>query len=205
MAIEYNFSLNELILPIVNADIFRTNFHGAEIKVVTYNEVPPNVMEWFEVESEMFLFKDYKRGAFKELFAIQHNSGDITYAAQQIKEYPVIMATGHPEIDLVEDLVYLKDLNRYGEETGYGEIIKEAKEEIPYVGYTMTKDEYRRQGFGKRRLLMMNGLSKMLFGLPLYSGISFGHPDAKSLWEKLVAERKALKYKEDKKDRFRFI
>ena len=71
----------------------------------------------------------------------------------------------------------------------------------------------RRSGLSTRRIFVMNALSQMLYGLPLYSSTHFIHDTdekgeriqpQKLVWEKLVREGLARKFKERGQDRFVF-
>lgn len=82
--------------------------------------------------------------------------------------------------------------------------ITETSENIPYIGFTKTFPEYRRQGLGRRRLLVANSISIHLFNEPLRSDLNepLGSgpnepggtsPEAASLWNRLVLDGLAEK------------
>lgn len=204
MALEDNSDLHKSFVREINTDIFQVNFLDAEIKAIDENSVIQDMKGFFEAEMTSLLFPQYyKQGNFDHFFAIHHSLGDITYVAQQTKVYPVIGVTEYSNAADTRDLVYLRDVTVSGEDEGYGVLIKSIKSNKPYVGYTSTEEEYQKKGLGKRRLLMMNALSQMLFGFPLHSDIII-RPVAESIWVKLATEGKAIKYNEEGRDRFMF-
>ncbi len=175
---------------------------SSRIDELVQSQIPDKVMTWFEDRSAMLIDpRNYKTGNFTAFYIIHHRSGDITYAARQMKTYDTNGDT--------EDLVHLIDIDSNGNEEGQAEIRNNISNSNPYfkdkpfVGYTMTTEGLRNKGLGTRRLLIMNTFSKMLYGFPLHSDtlISEG---AKRLWERLVKEDKATKYLEGKNDRYRF-
>lgn len=176
---------------------------GPKIDITAQVQIPNPVMEWFEGRSALQIHpRDYRRGNFSAFYVIYHQSGDRTFAAKQTKTYDTNGDT--------EELVYLIDLDSNGKEEGHGEIRMNVSNDDPYfknkpfVGYTATEDGFRRQGLGTRRLLIMNTFTQILYDLPLHSDTLITD-DARRLWERLVAEGKAIKYQEGKNERFRFV
>lgn len=160
-------------------------------------------MEWFESRSTLLIHpQDYKRGNFSAFYVIDHQSGDRTFAARQIKTYDTNGET--------EELVYILDLDNEENEKGHAELRMNISNNDPYfknkpfVGYTETEDDFRKQGLGARRLLIMNVFAKILYVLPLHSDTLIS-AEASSLWKRLVEEGKATTYLEGEHERFRFV
>lgn len=74
----------------------------------------------------------------------------------------------------------------------------------PYVGYTETYPDHRKQGLGKRRLVIMNAVAISLYDLPLSSANQVSDPERR-IWERLVVEGKAKSYKDGEYNRYVFI
>lgn len=173
---------------------FYTYFPDAHIEVI-YNSalVPQTAMEFFEGHSKcLILPEDYHPRNFMAYFAISHANGDIAHAAQQTKIY----SGSNNE---TEDLTYLYE-TRVGNKIGHGEIRMNYKNSRyfaskPFVGFTKTEDDFLRQGLGIRRLKVMNGLTQMLYGLPLNSDTLLTD-SARQVWLKLIGYGIAKKYSE---------
>lgn len=176
---------------------------GPKIDILVRAQIPTKVMDWFEGRSAMFIHPgDYKTGNFIAFYVIHHHLGDITYAARQTKTYD---ANGD-----TEDLVHVISLDSNGNEEEHAEIRNNISNtdpyfrEKPFVGYTTTEEGFRNKGLGSRRLFIMNALSKMLYGFPLHSDTLISE-EAKRLWERLVEQGKAIKYKEGERGRYKFV
>lgn len=176
---------------------------GSRIDALIRDQIPTKVMDWFEGRSAMSVRPgDYKTGNFIEFYIIHHQSGDTTYIARQKKTYDTSGDT--------EDLVHLIDLDSNGNEEGHAEIRNNITNPSPYfrdkpfVGYTKTEDMFRNRGLATRRLLIMNQITRMFYGLELHSDTLITK-EARGLWERLVGEGKAIKYKEGELDRFKFV
>lgn len=186
----------------IDLSIFNEYFPDGKIEEITIDEVPENAMEYFESKSSQFTTSDnYIPKNFEKFFVINHAENNQTYLAQQTKTYD--------NIDETEKLTYFVDINN-GAIEGRSELrfnIRCKKEnEIyfknkPFTGWTDTEENARRKGLGTRRIFMMNAFSQMMHGFPLYSDtvITF---EAKKMWEKLVSQGKAKKFKEDSNDRY---
>lgn len=180
---------------------FRDLF-GAEMVEIAYEDLPENVKNHFEGQSSKFILpEEYKVGNFNKLFKFSHQNGDETYIGQQDKTYDTNGAT--------ERLTYFADI-RNGEMTGYLELrlavsdLSDYFKSKPFVGFTRTHPPFLHQGLGKRRLEEANAYSLSEHSLPLNSD-SLVTEEAKSTWERLIAEGKAEKYVENGNDRFRFV
>lgn len=191
----------ETILSTHDPNVFKKHFSSAQIEIISADKVPPVAIDLFELCSKRFINpKDYKPGNFDAYFLIRHDSGEVTYAVQQTKTY----WTGSTEI-----LIDLIDLDQSGNQQGDGEIRYDPSDDRPcfknkpFTGWTETEENYRKRGLGRRRLLMMNALSQMLYGLPLHSDTTILEQE-KRILEKLLDEGKVSKYKEGEHDRYVF-
>ncbi len=182
-------------------EIFHEYFPDGEIYQSEAKEIPAEAMEFFEKESlQLILPEEYKPRNFENFFVIKHKNGDKTYAAEQTKTYH----NGD-----TERLSYFLDA-RNSKSIGHGELRWSLSnksgffKDKPFVGFTETEKEYQRQGLAERRLYMLNAFSKMTYGFALYSS-DVVDSRAINLWEKLVNEGKAKKFKSGEYDRYVFL
>ena len=168
---------------------------------VDSENVPKKAMKFFENQSlQLILPEEYKPGNFEKFFVIKHKNGDETYVAEQVKTY-------HNED--TERLSYFWD-SRNSKTIGHGELrwslSKKSKffKNKPFVGFTETEKEFQRQGLAERRLHMLDAFARMTYGFPLYSS-DVVTPRAINLWEKLVREGRAKKFKSGEPDRYCFL
>ncbi|MDQ5883583.1 MAG: hypothetical protein QG654_497 [Patescibacteria group bacterium] len=145
---------------------------------ISIDQVSDNAIKFFEGASQRFILpEEYYPGNFEGLFLLKHENGDITYVATQIK--------------FDEYNTYFFD-TRDGEEIGHGELrfAKDSEDEFfkdkPFVGFTDTEENFRRQGLGERRLLEMGAYSRQIYNLPIYSDTLISE-NAKALWNKFVS------------------
>ena len=179
-------------------------FHpNGKIEEISLEEIPQNIMNYFEARSKRFILpKDYQEKDFEKTFTIHHDNHHKTYVAIQTKTYCTDGDT--------EELTYLIDINEENKPVGYGEIrfnISNKDEYFinkPFVGSTNTSKKNRRKGIGKRRLHVMNALCQTLYKNPLNSDTIISE-DSKKLWEKLTQEGKSKMYKEGEHDRYVFL
>lgn len=179
--------------------LFMELFPEGEITEIKESLVPKVVLDIFERKSGELISKEkYRPGNFEHYFIIKHSSGDRTYLAQQTKTYDTNKDT--------ERLTYFVDMR--GEEiVGRSELRSNISHPDPYfidkpfVGNTRTEERFRKQGLGRRRLLAMNAYSEAMYRLPLYSDTLNRET---SIWEVLVQEGLARKFKEGKNMRYCF-
>lgn len=165
---------------------------GSDIKSVGRRDLGDQVLNIFEHYSDRFVDPQvYVPLDFHAVFQIDHSPVDRTYAAWQTKGIPGKGA---------ESNLYLMDtlLTDNGQplEVGHGELRYDFSNQDaffklkPFVGYTQTENEFKRKGYGLRRLVIMNALSQTLFGLPLHSDHFHKILEAKEaeeVWNKLVS------------------
>lgn len=178
---------------------FSETFSEGQLARITESEIPEDVRQRFERRSQLFIRRqDYRPGNFEGFFAVQHTNGDRTYLACQTKTYD----TGD-----TESLTYFVD-TRDGQDIGHSELRFNVSnpadyfKQKPFVGYTHTEEAFRRQGLGLRRLEEMNAFTQAHFHLPLYSDTLNAE---EGLWEDLVAQGRARKFKEGRKLRYAFL
>lgn len=99
-----------------------------------------------------------------------------------------------------EDTIQIVNTTPSGLLAGASEVRNEQQpssdelEHKPFVGATNTAMEYRRQGLGRDRLVLMGQLAVTVFGSRLHSDIFFSHPSAQKMWVELVRLDHARKY-----------
>jgi hypothetical protein len=169
-----------------------------EFEKITLEQIPPLVIGHFEKQAGDFVApEDYQPGNFSELFRLDLDQGGLIYGATLVKNYPF------PEDVETESLMYIADTDEQGEVYGYGEVRYNTTSQDPYfkdkpfVGFTETEENHRKQGFGMRRLIIMNTLAQKFFGHPLHSDAAINQAKAKPLWERLVEQGLAYEYIED--------
>jgi hypothetical protein len=175
-------------------DSFRKHFPEGRIDAVRKEDVPEKALVMLEERSAYLVHPDkYRPGNFEKTYVITNGDGSKTFVAEQTKSYGDGGDT--------EKLTYLADLDERGEDVGYGEIRMNVSnpsayfKDKPFVGFTKTNTDRKRQGYGMRRLRAMNALSEMAYSLPLHSD-SLMTPDAEAVWKKLVDEGVAEAYEE---------
>lgn len=183
-------------------DIFHEYFPAGEIEVARIEDLPSDVWYFFEKKSEAHLTKsEYQPKSFSRLFRVRHKNGDVTYLAVQTKIYNTKQDA--------EELIYFADTRR-DKMIGYSELHFNISSKSPYfknkplVSFTQTYNNYVKQGLGTRRLFLMNAMTQMLYKLSLYSD-TLNSPDMKKIWESLVKQGKASKFKENEYDRYAII
>lgn len=172
--------------------IFESLYSNGSIREIARKDLPQNVIEDFEGWSSRFISPEsYKEDNFTHYFLIQHNHiPDFkTYVGEQDKIYDHL-----DENEKLEKNVYFIDMLGT-EEVGHGELRFQPNgqdfyfKDRPFVGYSSTEDERRRQGFATDRLLEMGAYSEMQWGLPLYSGDQ--NETADTVWQELIKQGKA--------------
>lgn len=130
---------------------------------------------------------------FGNLRHIKHESGDLSYLADQTKVY------GNGES---ESTIHLVDTTPKGQLTGVGEVRFNPQsnddyfKDKPFVGWTHTEKEYRSEGLGRRRLLVMKLAAAAEFGLTLHSDTLLAHDAATQIWKHMVDRGLAEEYKQ---------
>lgn len=109
----------------------------------------------------------------------------------------------------------IEDFDKTGNKVGEGvvalypnsnENIKEYRRGFPFVGDTITRTEFQKQGWGRRRLFMFNEFAKNKYGQTLSSDPrGQTEPEAASLWKKLAQEGIAEEVERNGKITWRFI
>jgi hypothetical protein len=182
-------------------------FPVGNIVEININELPKDVLEYFEKKSELYIQpEEYKPRNFHTLFSISKSPDEKTYGAILIKNYG--KAGNVRENDIVEELTYTIDTAE-DKISGWGEIRFNMSKDPdyfinrPFVGFIETFKEFRGNSLGVDRLKIMNEISLALYNEPLYSGTLMTEPMVRT-WEKLIANKEAEKTKEGKHDCYRF-
>jgi len=191
------------------AEVFAHWFPGAQITAITPEVVPTATLEIFEYRSRCFIDPaTYEPLNFSALYLITHKDGSRTFAASQTK----VLSNGP------EESTYVVDISDNQEILGYSELrycfanSRKFFRGKPFEQWSGT-EKGRRGGLSTRRIFVMNALSQMIYGLPLYSSTHFIHDTdekgeriqpQKLVWEKFVREGLARKFKERGQDRFVF-
>lgn len=174
----------------------------ADLENISYEELPVTVRDFYEGQSRKFIHETlYLPRNFDKILKFRHpNGGDLTYIAQQDKNFPN---------NSVERCAYFAD-TREGVLTGYLYIRFAYNDPCsyfygkPFVGFTETYEAFKKEGLGKRRLEVANAYSLAEYGRPLNSDTIL-FDEARSIWEALCSEGRAEQYSENDKVRFRFI
>ncbi len=161
---------------------------------IAAEEVPADVASFIHEKSDNNPTRLAVIGAFRNIF--RYDGADImTYIAE--RERVVDDGEGDSRQSTMH-VVSVKD----GEIAGHTHILKvhEGPEveyigDKPYVAWTETKDDYRRQGLGEQRYEVANAATTLIHGEPLHSdGEVMREPEDTRLWEKLVKAGKAESY-----------
>jgi GNAT superfamily N-acetyltransferase len=178
----------EEIKKVTKEDTFNKLFTSGKIEKISPDQVPKEAIDFFDGMGARFVPpEEYTQGNFEQLYVINHANGDITYIAEHEKQYD--------ENNKEQNTYFLETRN--GKEIGHGELrlVTVGPDEYfkqPYVGFTDTEKEYRRQGLGTRRVLEMGAYAKMQYSLPIHSDTLIWEKALK-VWEKLEKEGKAEK------------
>lgn len=183
--------------------VFNEYFPAGRIEEVDFGELPKEVAERMHGMAKLYLLPEkFDPDEFGPAMMVSHADGGKTYFASYEKDYRE--AGGG-----VEESTYLFDVDEGDEYAGFGEIRYSLSsdsgyfKEKPFVGYTVTEEEKSQKGLGLRRMAMMNAISRMAYGQPLYSD-TVQSDQAKRLWEALVKQGDAVKFKEGDHDRYVF-
>jgi hypothetical protein len=186
----------------LNFSIPKRFFPQTKFSEVSYEDLPAEAVRIFEGYSRRFILpEDYKEKNFSYLIKAQHDENDFTYIASQTKKFT------RTNLEVETDTYFVDILD--GEYVGRSELRYAPKSNIgffkkrPFIGYIITEENLRDAGLGTRRVYQMNAISQMFFNLPLYSDTLISSKMC-GLWENLVKEGKASKFKQDKANRFLF-
>jgi len=179
---------------------FNNYYTEGLMETINLRDIPKNAMKIFEGYSARFISeKIYHLKNFNISAIIHHDLGYDSYLVSQLKEY---------FNKNIESEIYIVETNRNKEIIGKIELRyninnnKEYWKNKPFVGFTETFNNFR-EGFGIRRLYYSNAITHAAYNLPLHSDTIL---DEKVIfmWEKLVNNNEAIKYKEGKHDRYKF-
>lgn len=202
---EENFKQEKSEISPQDLEILQKDFPDAQLECVSLEEVPEAAFEYFGAKKPTDLSEEeYVRKNFDEFFIITLSNGEKVYAARgRFREDP----SGKDDEEFIEEVTRFVDM-RDGEKVGYGSLkhmISHQDDRLfrdkPRVGYTYTEKDFREQGLGKRRLLLMHAFSRMRYDKPLYSGVS--HTDlARETWKSLAKAGRARRFRDGKYNRY---
>jgi len=160
--------------------------------------VPQEALDIINKDIRRFVFVAH--AGFSQIF--DYPDGSKTY----LEQHNEFFNRGTPGITDFTSL-RLVDLAKNKEVVGHGVVTlwtgapeDDKFQTRPFVDFTRTYDKFKRQGLGRRRLLVMNAASRRFFNLPLYAS-KIINDDALRLWQKL--EDDGLVVKSD--DTYRFV
>lgn len=106
---------------------------------------------------------------------------------------------------LSDTYVWLLDQDEAGDLIGYGIVAADRETNTPYVGDIFTNQDYRRGGFAKRRLKIMNRIAKETFGNVLHSSeVPTIEPEAAVVWQKLEEKGEVESFETARGRRWKF-
>ena len=184
---------------------FTQYFPQASFRPIAANEIAGKALKHFEEKGHLFI--DRSQSEVQQLnnfFIVEHGDDTQTYVARHIKGD--------------KHCLYLYDTNNQGAYIGHGEIQFNTSSESdqfkdkPFMMFTVTNEDFRRKGYGLRRLYLMNALSHTLYNLPLHSDILTSNgtemewkQDVCGVWKKAVTEGRAEAYEENSETRYAFL
>src|SRR3989344_222775 len=137
---------------------------------------------------------------YTEFFAIAHGDGSTTLGGvartPEAHTFHLVDRTPNFIKGVMLTQGYGKMLRRFGDTDPIWK-------DKPTVSELITRRVFREMGLATRRLKMMNALSRMYYGLPLYSNKYSTYAET-NIWEKLVREGLAEKFQEGRDTRYRF-
>jgi len=157
-----------------NLAVFNEYFPDGKIKELRPEEIPEDVMIYFELKSsELLMPEEYKPKNFEKFFVVTHPDNKQTFLAQQTKEYSKKI--------LIEKVTYFADFENE-KIMSRAELVFNTRcdkkyekffKNKPFVGWISTPRDVRKTGMAKRIILMMNAYSQAAYNLPLYSDTNF--------------------------------
>jgi hypothetical protein len=170
---------------------FTEMFPDFRVESISVDKIPTEAMEYFIRKSECFRPEgSYSPEDFIEAYKVLRGEGSYTtYIVKEIKEIK--------DYGFEED-TYFADVDEQGELIGTSELRykpdsdKEFFKDKPFLGNIRTNPNFLRQGFGIRRIELMDGFSRIQYQNPLYSD-EINSEEMIAVWEKLVADGRASK------------
>lgn len=171
-------------------------------RAISREELPADVGKIL-VESAQDAGVDLRAAAeIANLSEITHTNGDKTYYGT---------FSNVPDGFIDQDSTVLVDTNWGGVVSGVGRIdyFRDFRGMpglvgSPFVGFTKTAPEFRRQRLAERRLFTMNAISEPLYGEPLHSGTHQAQ-GIEPMWDKLVHSGVAEMLPPDSEFKYSFL
>lgn len=178
---------------------FKQHFPNGEISEIKLTEIPEDILELFKNKYRALVSQEKQQPFEMSRFRkISHTDGSISYAATVTKHYDGETGT--------EESTYIADVHE-SELSGYGELRKNLTnnsdyfKDKPFVGFTKTENKFLRSDLALRRLYLMNAIAQSRYGQPVYSDTVISD-EARELWENLVEQGKATKFKQGLHERY---
>lgn len=164
---------------------------GLKVVPISISDVPAEAMEYFKGKCECFRPEgSYSPEDFIEVYKVIRDDGSYqTFIAKEIKE---IADYG------VEECTYFADVNENNELIGTSELRyrigsdSDYFKDKPFLGNIRNEEKFMRQGFGTKRMFLMDAYSRAIYSNPLWSD-TLNSEEMVAVWEKLVSEGKAVK------------
>jgi len=186
--------LDEQVIRENVAKKFSTFYSEGILRSISACEIPEEPIYHFETHSSVTTdLADSFENNFEGFYVIENNDNTKVFVAHRLKE-----------IKQDKESIYLFEMDD-AHYFGYGELRNTLSENLnPFVWTNMTFSNHCRNGFGLRRLYLMNALSKTFFVKPLRSGDTLAK-NAERLWKKLVEFGNAKEYVENNKKHYLFL
>jgi hypothetical protein len=183
---------------------FSSHYPKGSLTVVRNSNISTKAMDLFEGYSRRFILPEsYVAGDFHQFFIVKKDDGEETHVAYQTKDF-------HCNERVVERELYLYEVGLGGDKLGHAEIRyslsdDELRRAGPFVGFTQTEESLRRQGRGTDRLMVMNALSRTLYGRVLVSD-SFPRSfmESERCWQVLVERGIAQRHAPDRWKKYKY-
>ncbi|MBI4397215.1 MAG: hypothetical protein HY548_08980, partial [Elusimicrobia bacterium] len=163
-------------------------FPEGRIRPLALSELPVEVLVHLETQSRSFVLpQSYRPGSFQDVFLIEHDGELKTFLARQ-------RITDHTGREVMQVTYFIQMTGRRvvgwaALQHHLGKVTPEFRNK-PFVSDFYTGKDYRRQGLGAQRLRIMNAVSQMFYGLPLYSDVAV-NGDCEYVWRRLAADGEA--------------
>jgi hypothetical protein len=180
---------------------------GTNIHEIGWKAVPKAAMDVFENRNRRFIDPvRYHRRDLHAIFKVSYaNHSLLTYIGWHTRMYSDSYG--------FETLFYSCDVSTEKKLIGDAEVRCLPFDEAsflrmrPLVAWNGTEEEFQKQGYGLRRLIILNAICQTLLRLPLHASghyIKSSPSDPENLWRKLVSMGLAFPYKQSKQNRYQF-
>lgn len=173
------------------------------LEKVLFRKIPHNVKKIIQSQSTKYIeTRKNRKVKITDIYVSNLSEDEQVYIVEQTKTY----AGTTNDTEKITHFIYThKNI-----ESGYLEIrlnITNTSQYFvnkPFVGFTVTREGFKKQRLGTKRLEIANTYCIKRYDLPLYSDTLITD-QARKIWEELERKGQARKIKEGKNDRFHFI